>query len=363
MTIERFVLVLFLLVVLLLSTGLSAEICQSGLREDNTNYIYCARQNLTQMPNFLHGGQQQHQQQQIASNVLYDELVLTDNLISTLTGFNGIKAKKVYLERNPLRRIAANAFEQVRNYLEEIYFELPSNPTSSTSEQEEEEEEENDQEKNINLDIFSEPLLQKCSNLRVLSIHRYTSSRGNGGELKANLLLKLNKLEVLSLAGNGISRVAKEALAGLELSLQELTLSNNRLESIPNEALQPLRRLRRLNLAQNRIKSIAANCFFQMKSPLHTLDLSYNSIRQVDASAFSGPVQNALRTLLLQNNELKLAHLINLLFNLHQLLELNIDFNKLSSASLLAEYHQAKVIKYFDSTVFQFCGLQESKHL
>ena len=95
--------------------------CQSGLREDNTNYIYCARQSLRLIPNLNQidsgGG---------GGSGIYDELVLSDNLIERIdanTFSSTLKVKKLYLDANPLRIIHAEAFKHLRNYLEEIFFE------------------------------------------------------------------------------------------------------------------------------------------------------------------------------------------------------------------------------------------------
>lgn len=63
----------------------SASSCQSGLREDNTNYIYCARQGLRQVPNFFsNGGHEPMSMRTGMVNVVYDELVLSDNLIESI---------------------------------------------------------------------------------------------------------------------------------------------------------------------------------------------------------------------------------------------------------------------------------------
>lgn len=100
----------------------SKKLCQSGLREDNTNYIYCARQNLPSIPNLFSSIDGVSP----TSNVLYDELVLSDNLIQSIDAHTfspTLKVKKLFLDMNPLRSIHASAFKHLRNYLEEVYFE------------------------------------------------------------------------------------------------------------------------------------------------------------------------------------------------------------------------------------------------
>ena len=68
----------------------------------------------------------------------------------------------------------------------------------------------------------------------------------------------------------------------------------------------------------------------------------------VDDSAFNGPIQNSLRNVLMQNNELKWNHFVQVLFNLHQLTELNVDFNKLSVRSSDLDESFVSNEHYFD---------------
>lgn len=292
----------------------SNKYCQTGLREDNTNYIYCARQNLTKIPNLFETSEH------FVSSIVYDELVLSDNLITFVDQNSlNIKVKKLYLDSNPIHYIDHNAFDHVRNYLQEIYFDfkLP-NPEESLSVDHQDD-----------LVLFEHSVFQSCFNLRVLSIKSYKITH-----LAAFKLQKLNKIESLTFSNVKLKSIDKNAFIGLEQSLSELNLDSNLLDSIPSESIQVLKKLKRLNLAQNRIKLITANSFFRFSGILNSLDLSYNYLNTIDQNGFNGPIQNSLKTLYLRNNELKWPHFINLLFNLRQLEELNIDFNKLFMANL-----------------------------
>jgi Leucine-rich repeat (LRR) protein len=290
--------------------------CQSGLREDNTNYIYCARQSLRLIPNLNHmdsgggnGG--------ISGNGIYDELVLSDNLIEHIdaqTFGTTFKVKKLYLDVNPLKTIHVDSFKHLRNYLEEIYFELKKTLTPTN--------ENNDD--NDAMAIFDQSILRTCFNLRLLSIKTYTIHLLDGYKLA-----RLTKLETLSITNSKLKFIDEFAFVGVENSLLELNLNSNLLDVIPTNSLERLRRLRRLNLAQNAIKHVHANAFFRVTSSLHTLDLSYNLVKRIDENAFNGPVQNSLKILLMQNNELKWTNFVHLLYNLRWLQELNVDFNKL----------------------------------
>ena len=302
--------------------------CQSGLREDNTNYIYCARQNLSRVPAdlLLAGGDERSP----SSSVLYDELVLSDNELTRIDNHSfaaTLKVRRIYLDANPLRLIERAAFATLRNYLEELYFDQKTHTIDSVDE------ETSDTHINDNGDdvhIFQQGVFNTCFNLRTLSIINYRMR-----SLGAASIVRLSKLESLTLSHAGLRRVDERAFAGLEHSLVELNLESNELEALPSHALERLQRLRRLRLAANRIRSLHANAFLRLASAsqLLSLDLSYNQLASVDESAFDGPVQNALRSLHVQNNELAWSHLIHVLFNLRQLVELNVDFNKLGSNS------------------------------
>lgn len=292
---------MFLVLILFVLVATSREECQSGLREDNTNYIYCARQNLTHIFDISY-------ESTSSVNVLYDELVLTDNLIESIDSFGNIKARKLYLELNPIRHIHPNSLDLIRNYLEEVYFEYKAAVENQLA---------------LSKLMFESSVLQKCSNLRILSIKKFQFNSLDRFQFR-----KLTRLEILTLNGNSVASVDRDAFVGLENTLVELDLASNLLEEIPSEALGVLRRLRKLNLSQNRIRAIQDNCFFSFKS-LQILDISYNYLQSIQENSFNGQIQNNLKVLNVQNNELKWHQFIHLLFNLHHLTELNIDFNKL----------------------------------
>ena len=199
--------------------------------------------------------------------------------------------------------------------------------------------------------IFDESIFKSCFNLRLLSLKSYSLRK-----LGAHKLAKLGKLDTLILANVKLKFVDEYAFAGLENSLVELNLNSNALEWIPTSALERLKRLKRLSLAQNQIKRVHSNAFFRVTSTLNTLDLSYNYLSQIDENAFNGPVQNSLKYLHMQNNELKWHQFIHLLYNLHLLQEVNVDFNKLGTLSpadsFLKAVDQTWVIaKYTNSNV------------
>jgi Leucine-rich repeat (LRR) protein len=283
-----------------------SKLCQSGLREDNTNYIYCSRQDLTEIPSFF--------SDLTPTNVFYDELVLSDNLIERIeqTSFGSmLKVRKLYLDQNPIRFIHDRAFEHVRNYLENLYFDQKTLPGLFTDLQED-------------TALFDTSVFHTCFNLNLLSIKNY-----NLVQLKDFQFLRMTRLKRLVLANNRITQISDQAFRGLEKSLVELNLDSNLIELVPTRAVQYLQRLNSLSLSQNRIKSLQADSFPGMAS-LQSLDLSYNLLSKLDRVAFSGPIRNSLRAVHLQNNELDWQSLVDLLRRVDSLEEVNMDFNKLA---------------------------------
>ncbi|CAF1682045.1 unnamed protein product, partial [Adineta ricciae] len=90
-------------------------ICQAGIRQDNTNYIHCARKQLKEIPNFTR-----------ITNTFYDELVLNDNQITDISSnaFQGLRVKRLNLSGNKIRSISPSAFLELSNYLEELTIEF-----------------------------------------------------------------------------------------------------------------------------------------------------------------------------------------------------------------------------------------------
>lgn len=108
----------------------------------------------------------------------------------------------------------------------------------------------------------------------------------------------LRKIEDRSFFGTGMSRLEVSdnlistlstlSLIGLERSLRELNLRNNKLTSIPRSALDRLQRLRELNLSHNLICEIRGETDFPLNllSTLKLLDLSHNSLTSLDQYSF-----------------------------------------------------------------------------
>jgi hypothetical protein len=297
---------IFINTLLQTSTINNQDICQTGIREDNSNYIYCARQNLTQIPKLF-----DISSITFKSTIIYDELVLTENQIEELSQYSfdkNLKVRKIYFDLNPIRQISVNSFDNVKNYLEELYFEKPVLLN----------EEINDEKS-----LFKNTIFTKCSNLRILSIKNYKIFKIASFEL-----FKLNKLKKLVIKNSNLNYISPDAFKGLEETLVEVDFELNQLNYIPADAIMGLKQMKKLNLAQNQIYNIDLNMFYKLNTNFQTLDLSYNLIKSVTSV---DKLQNiAIKSLYLQNNELKWADFMILLKNLINLTDLNMDFNKLN---------------------------------
>lgn len=286
-----------------------SAVCQSGIREDNTNYIYCARRQLHHVPLFS------------KNNVVYDELVLSDNRIGELTkaSFSRIKVKRVYLNGNPVRLIEDAAFARLENHLEELW--LDADP------------------ERIEPAGIPNSILNYLRNLNRLRLKGFVVTK-----LANSVFKRLNRIETLSLQFCSIESIEPNAFDGLTGTLKELYLDGNQLTFVPTEALDTLRLLRVLSLAQNAIKSLDQTSFSPMLAGLARLDMSYNGLRAVNAQAFRH-FNRSLETLALQNNEIN-SYSLRFIEQLGQLRELNLDFNLIARfpASLFTNSRSLSVL-------------------
>lgn len=304
-----------------------SSVCQSGIREDNTNYIYCARRSLNTIPLFS------------KNNVVYDELVLSDNRIRQLTvnSFARIKVKKIFLNGNPIRHIDTLTFAKLENHLEELWLDAAA---SNTNNNDYEDYPTGQQTSVVTSDTESitgvpKAVINYLRNLNTLKLRNFIVK-----QLDNYLFKRLNRIEVLSLQFCSIERIEAHAFdSGIRNSLRELYLDGNLLQSVPSQALlvAQFKQLRVLSLSQNLIKVIASDSFvqtmlinpesmtFNTLSKLVKLDLSYNGLKQIDQHAFDS-FNSTLEILSLQNNEIN-SYSLKFVQSLFNLRELNLDFN------------------------------------
>ncbi|XP_036332262.1 slit homolog 3 protein [Rhagoletis pomonella] len=116
----------------------------------------------------------------------------------------------------------------------------------------------------------------------------------------------LDTLEILTLYENKITTIEPEAFRGVEKriseNLQYLRLGDNKIQSIPSDALRPLHRLRHLDLRNNNISFIQEDAFTGFGDSLAFLDFQKNDIKVLPSMIFEN--LNSLETLNIQNNKL-----------------------------------------------------------
>lgn len=112
----------------------------------------------------------------------------------------------------------------------------------------------------------------------------------------------LTSLTYLDISDNKLRLVSPEVLCNLPRSLQNLSLSNNRLVYFPWENISALSNLRHLDLSQNFI-SFLPHTVIQAAESFSLLDLSHNRINYLPQSFFLA--MSSLQRLYLSNNQLK----------------------------------------------------------
>lgn len=113
-------------------------------------------------------------------------------------------------------------------------------------------------------------------------------------------------LHGLVVSSGDIRKIAQGAFLNISTTLLALGLPNNKLPSVPTEALTHLPKLDRLDLSNNKIHALEAGAFKGIQN-LTYLDLSYNQLTNISSDTFK-PLPKLL-VLRLRGNLLKVAAL------------------------------------------------------
>ncbi|XP_050951688.1 podocan isoform X1 [Labeo rohita] len=151
---------------------------------------------------------------------------------------------------------------------------------------------------------------------------------------------QLNSLEYLDLSNNNLSTVP----LGLPRNLILLHLEKNSIQSITVNALTPIRNLEYLLLHNNRLRSRSIHpAAFQGLKRLHTVHMYNNLLERVPR----GLPRRAKTLMLLHNLISEIGR--NDLIMLYTLTELNLSYNRLTSAKLHREaFRKLRILETLD---------------
>jgi len=261
------------------------DLCQSGIRDDGSNYVHCARKSLTEIPHFS-----SHR----LFNLAFDELILSDNAITHIhaNAFNGLRIKRLIMSGNRLKSIDKNAFRELENYLEQLTLEFDSSI----------------------VDKIPEAIQTNLANIRSLTLTNL-----NLRVLPSNVFDQMKKLEILSLKSCNIQSIEHDAFHSIEKQLRHLYLDYNQLDNHIIRIIHRLITLETLSLSHNRINQYELKL---INKNLRYLDLSYNGLIKLLLTNMTN-----LQILNVQNNLLIAEQIHGSIPN--QLNELILDFNSI----------------------------------
>jgi Leucine-rich repeat (LRR) protein len=278
------------------------DLCQSGIRDDGSNYVHCARKSLTDIPNFS---------SYRLFNLAFDELILSDNAITHINAnaFNNLRIKRLVMSGNRLKSIDKNAFRELENYLEQLTLEF--DPSI--------------------VDTIPEAIKTNLANIRSLTLTGL-----NLRILPANTFEQMKKLENLSLKSCHLQTIEYDAFHSIEKQLRHLYLDNNQLDNHITMIIHRLTTLETLSLSHNRINQYETKL---INKNLHYLDLSYNGLVKLSLTNMTN-----LQILNVQNNLLTSEQINGSIPN--QLKELILDFNsiRLFNQNFITEFNSLETL-------------------
>ncbi|XP_067303259.1 podocan isoform X2 [Pseudorasbora parva] len=191
--------------------------------------------------------------------------------------------------------------------------------------------------KNNKLEKIPGGAFDNLSRLRELYLqNNFLSNDGVENETFSHL----NSLEYLDLSNNNLSMVP----LGLPRNIVLLHLEKNYIQSIASNALTPIRNLEYLLLHNNRLRSRSIHpAAFQGLKRLHTVHMYNNLLERVPR----GLPRRAKTLMLLHNHISEIGR--NDLITLYTLTELNLSYNRLTSAKLHREaFRKLRILETLD---------------
>ncbi|CAF1102558.1 unnamed protein product [Rotaria sp. Silwood1] len=277
-----------ILLIFLLTPSLAInllDLCQSGIRDDGSNYVHCARKSLSEIPDFS-----SHR----LFNLAFDELILSDNAITHIhaNAFHNLRIKRLIMSGNRLKSIDKNAFRELENYLEQLTLEFDSSI----------------------VDTIPEAIKTNLANIRSLTLTGL-----NLRILPTNTFEQMKKLEILSLKSCHLQTIEYNAFHSIEKQLRHLYLDYNQFDNRISIIINRLITLETLSLSHNHINQYETSL---INKNLRYLDLSYNGLMKLSLTNMTN-----LQILNVQNNLLTSEHINGSIPK--QLKELILDFNSI----------------------------------
>jgi Leucine-rich repeat (LRR) protein len=178
---------------------------------------------------------------------------------------------------------------------------------------------------NSKLKEIPQQALNKLKNLETLDLESNDMVEIDSYSLYGLPLVSLN------LQSNKINTLLEFSFGGLENTLEELVLINNKLEQFPLQALRRLRKLQILKLQSNQISQIPDDGFTRF-TVLTNLDLQSNRIDHLDSRSFI--TMPKLVSLSLSNNQLTILSDNSIFVHLIDLETLDLSLNNLRIVDL-----------------------------
>lgn len=256
---------------------------------NNRNIINCKSKGLTVVPQFNDVAQ------------VYDELTLAKNNIANLDDldFQFLKVKLLDISDNPVVNIAAGAFTDLNDNLEELILHVDGVTDSG----------------------FPTEALSKLPDLQSLQLQGFDMNQLPNGAIS-----QLTNLRELHLQSCGLQQLTSNDLQGQRNTLEVLDLNLNAFQNIPTNAIASLQSLRELVLTANQLSTLQTEAF-QGVADLRELDLSQNSFQTVQSNAFTG-LEDLLQTLRMQHCGLQQQQLMPM-EDLRELVTLDLAHNSI----------------------------------
>ena len=294
-----------ILIIVLLTPSLAInllDLCQSGIRDDGSNYVHCARKSLSEIPDFS-----SHR----LFNLAFDELILSDNAITHVqaNAFHGLRIKRLIMSGNRLKSIDKNAFQELENYLEQLTLEFDSSI----------------------VDTIPEAIKKNLANIRSLTLTGL-----NLRILSMNTFEKMKKLEILSLKSCNLHSIEYDAFHSIEKQLRRLYLDYNQFDHHISAITNRLTILETLSLSHNHITQYETEL---INENLRYLDLSYNGLLKLSLKNMIN-----LQILNVQNNLLTSEQIHGSIPS--HLKELILDFNsiRLFNENLITDKNSLEIL-------------------